>query len=167
MGKYASDKYALGISDRSGAAYKLRHMRKEWTGMLVGKDEWESKQPQLNPVRVVGDPQALRNARPDRTEPAVTVLLQYNAFLSGSSGSAVITVIQPGHGKSTGDTVCFRSVEDFDGFTSTAIEAAAGFSITKVNDDRYTFTAGSGTATAGNVNGGGGSSSAGPVTVSA
>ena len=158
MGKYASNKYALGISDRSGAAYKLRHMRKEWTGMLVGKDEWESKQPQLNP---------LKDARPDRTEPAVTVLLEFDAFRSGSSGSAVITVTQPGHGKSTGDTVCFRSVEDFDGFTSTAIEAAAGFSITKVNDDRYTFIAGSGTATAGSVNGGGGSSSAGPVTVSA
>ena len=47
MAKYASNKYALGISDRSGAAYKLRHMRKEWTGMLVGKDEWEAKQPQL------------------------------------------------------------------------------------------------------------------------
>ena len=167
MGKYASDKYALGISDRSGAAYKLRDMRKEWTGMLVGKNEWESKQPQLNPVRVVGDPQALRNPRPDRTEPAVTVLLEYDAFRSGSSGSAVITVTQPGHGKSTGDTVRFRSVEDFDGFLSATIEAAAGFSITKVNDDRYTFTASSGTATAGNVNGGGGTASAGPVTVSA
>ena len=167
MGKYASDKYALGISDRSGAAYKLRDMRKEWTGMLVGKDEWESKQPQLNPVRVVGDPQALRNPRPDRTEPAVTVLLEFNTFRSGSSGSAVITVTQPGHEKSTGDTVRFRSLEDFDGFTATAIEAAAGFSITKVNDDSYTFTSGSGTATSGNVAGGGGTSSAGPVTVSA
>ena len=75
MAKYASNKYALGISDRSGAAYKLRHMRKEWTGFLVGYDEWEAKQPQLNPVRVVGDPQALRDPRPDRTENPVLVLL--------------------------------------------------------------------------------------------
>ena len=167
MSRYASNKYAMGISDRSGFAYKLKHMRKEWTGMLVGKDEFEAKQPQLEVVRSPADPQALRDARPDRTEPAVTVLLEYDAFRSGSSGSAVITVTQPGHGKSTGDTVRFRSVEDFDGFLSATIEAAAGFSITKVNDDRYTFTASSGTATAGNVNGGGGTSSAGPVTVSA
>ena len=46
MPTYASDRHALGISDRSGAAYKKRDMRKEWTGALVGKDEWEAKQPQ-------------------------------------------------------------------------------------------------------------------------
>lgn len=39
MARYASEKYALGISDRSGVAYKLRDMRKEWNGFLVGKDE--------------------------------------------------------------------------------------------------------------------------------
>ena len=110
MARYASNKYALGISDRSGATYKLRHMRKEWTGMLVGKDEWESKQPQLSVVKTPADPQALRNPRPDRTEPAVTVLLSFNPFLSGSSGSAVITATEPGHGRSTGDTVRFRIV---------------------------------------------------------
>ena len=81
MAKYASNKHALGISDRSGAAYKLRHMRKEWTGMLVGKDEWESKQPQLFVVKTPADPQALRNPRPDRIEPAVTVLLSFNLML--------------------------------------------------------------------------------------
>ena len=90
----------MGISDRSGFAYKLRDMRKEWTGMLVGKDEWEAKQPQLEVVRAPADPQALRDPRPDRTEPAVTVLLKQNAFRTGSSGSAIITVTQPGHEKS-------------------------------------------------------------------
>ena len=167
MARYASNKYAMGIADRSGFAYKLRDMRKEWTGMLVGKDEWEAKQPQLEVVRAPADPQALRDPRPDRTEPAVTVLLKQNAFRTGSSGSAIITVTQPGHEKSTGDVVRFRSVEPFDGFTSVVIEASSGFSITKVDDDRYTFTAGSGTATVGNVAGGGETSSAGPVTVSA
>tara|TARA_R110002153_G_scaffold273328_1_gene443962 strand:+ start:124 stop:882 length:759 start_codon:yes stop_codon:yes gene_type:complete len=39
-------------------------MRKEWTGALVGKDEYESKQPQLGPFRKVIDPQALQDARP-------------------------------------------------------------------------------------------------------
>ena len=74
MARYASDKYALGISDRTGVAYRLRDMRKEWTGLLVGKDEWEVKQPQLTILRVQADPEALRNARPDRIEPAVSVL---------------------------------------------------------------------------------------------
>ena len=167
MARYASEKYALGISDRAGAAYKLRDMRKEWTGMLVGKDEWESKQPQLDVVKTPADPQALKDPRPDRTEPAVTVLLSFNPFRSGSSGSATITVSEPGHGRSTGDTVRFRSAEAFDGFTSGTIESSGGYSITEVDDDSYTFSASSGTATVGNVKGGGGNVSAGPVTVSA
>jgi hypothetical protein len=43
MPKYAAGKYAYGISDRSGFRYRLKDMRKEWTGFLVGKDEWEPK----------------------------------------------------------------------------------------------------------------------------
>jgi hypothetical protein len=167
MARYASNKYAMGISDRSGAAYRLKDMRKEWTGMLVGKDEWEAKQPQLMVVKTPADPQALRNPRPDRTEPAVEVLLPENAFKSSSSGSSTITVTEPGHGRSTGDTVRFRSVEPFDGFSSSVVENSDGYSITKVDDDRYTFAASSGTATTGGVKGGGQNASAGPVTVSA
>jgi hypothetical protein len=167
MARYASGKHALGISDRSGRAYKITNMMLEWNGSLVGSDEYESKQPQLQPRRVRADPQALRISRPARTEPAVEVLLAFNSFKSSTSGSAVITVTEPGHGRSTGDTVRFRNVEAFDGFTEAALENSSGFSITKVDSDNYTFTSGSGTATSGNVKGGGGSSSAGPVTVSA
>ena len=167
MPRYAGGKYALGISDRSGRAYPLTSMIKEWNGLLVGRDEFEAKQPQLDPRHHITDPQALRISRPDRTEPAVTVLLPFNPFKSGSSGSAVITVTEPGHGRSTGDTVRFRKVEAFDGFTESAIEDSRGFAITKVDSDSYTFTSGSGTATTGNIKGGGGFASAGPVTVSA
>lgn len=71
MGKFATGKNSYGISDRSGFRYKLNDMKKEWTGMLVGKDEFEVKQPQLNPRRKVIDPQALKGARPDRVEPTV------------------------------------------------------------------------------------------------
>ena len=66
MSKYASDRWAYGISDRSGFRYRLKDMRKEWTGLLVGKDEWESKQPQLEPIKTRPDPQALRNPRPEQ-----------------------------------------------------------------------------------------------------
>jgi len=167
MPRYASNKYALGISDRSGVAYRLQDMRKEWTGMLVGKDEWEAKQPQLMPVNAPADPQALRDPRPDRTEPAVEVLLSLNSFRSGDSGSAVITVSEPGHNRSTGDIVRFRSVAPFDGFSSSTIERSSGYTITKITSDKYTFSADSETASSGSINGGGGFASAGPVTVSA
>ncbi len=135
--------------------------------MLVGDDEFETKQPQLTPLHHIPDPQALRISRPARVEPAALVLLPFNAFKSGTSGSAVVTVTEPGHGRSTGDTVRFRKVEAFDGFTETALENASGFSITEVDSNSYTFTSGSGTATSGSIKGGGGYSSAGPVTVSA
>ena len=71
MSKFASGKYALGISDRSGFAYRLNRMKKEWTGALVGFDEWEAKSPQIEPFPKVDDPQALKNPRPDRTEAMV------------------------------------------------------------------------------------------------
>ena len=69
MSKYASGKRSYGISDRYGFRYPLRKMRMEWTGALVGYDEWESKQPQLFSPTKVNDAQALKNPRPDRTEP--------------------------------------------------------------------------------------------------
>ena len=64
MAKFAAGKYALGVSDRSGFVYKLNDMRLEWTGSLVGPEEWEKKQPQLDPRKHISDPQALKNPRP-------------------------------------------------------------------------------------------------------
>lgn len=69
---YASGKNAFGISDRSGFRYRLKDMRKEWNGLLVGKDEYEPKHPQLTPRPVRADAEALRNPRPDKSE-ALTV----------------------------------------------------------------------------------------------
>ena len=62
---FASGKKAYGISDRSGRRYRLREMRLEWTGSLVGPDEFEPKHPQLFPPKAFPDPQALRNPRPE------------------------------------------------------------------------------------------------------
>tara|TARA_R100000544_G_scaffold24254_1_gene12244 strand:- start:7 stop:489 length:483 start_codon:yes stop_codon:yes gene_type:complete len=62
---YASGKNAYGISDRSGFRYRLRDMKKEWNGLLVGPDEFEPKHPQIMVSRHAADPQALRNARPE------------------------------------------------------------------------------------------------------
>ena len=112
MARYASGKKAWGYSDRSGFRYRLRDMRKEWNGLKVGPDEYEAKHPQLEPNYPGPDPTALYQPRPDsRTEVTVENMLTLNPFLSGSSGSAVITVIEPSHGRSTSDTVRFRDAD--------------------------------------------------------
>jgi hypothetical protein len=167
MAKFASGKRSYGISDRSGQRYRLKDMKLEWNGFLVGKDEWEAKQPQLQPSRVKADAQALKQSRPDRVGKDVEVLLQPDSFLSSNSGSAVVTVREFGHGRSTGDTVRFRDVLGFDGFTKVVLTATGGYSITRVDEDNYTFSASSGTATVGSKFGGGYPTTAGPVTVEA
>ena len=167
MARYATGKKSWGISDRSGFRYRLSEMRKEWTGLLVGKDEFEIKHPQLDSRGKAADAQTIKDARPDRTEPVVKVLLPFNSFKTGSGGSSptTVTVTEPGHGRSASDTVRFRDVEPFDGISSSAIQSSSGFTIQSVvNTDRYTVSV-SATATLGNVSGGGGVASAGPVTV--
>ena len=57
-------KHAVAISDRSGRKYPYKDMVLEWTGVLVHKDEYEEKHPQLTPARPGPDSQALPNARP-------------------------------------------------------------------------------------------------------
>ena len=102
-----------------------------------------------------------------KTESTVETLLGLNPFLSSSSGSAVITVVEKNHGRASSDTVRFRNIVGFDGFTTTVLEKADGYSITKVDDNTYTFTASSGTSLIGSVNGGGRNATAGPVTLGA
>lgn len=50
-------------SDRSGKAYLVQDIRTEWTGIKVGKDEFEPRHPQEY-VRGVVDDYAVRDARP-------------------------------------------------------------------------------------------------------
>lgn len=165
MPRYADSKNAWGISDRSGFRYRLKNMRKEWNGLLVGKDEFELKHPQLDPKPKRTDLESLRNVRPERTEPVVTVLLEHNPFKTSSSGSGTITVTEKSHGRTASSTVRFRNVEPFDGLTSTVMENASGYSIVSVVDsNNYTVTV-SGTATTGSIKGGGKVASAGPVTL--
>jgi hypothetical protein len=108
-----------------------------------------------------GDSISLRNVRPDRAEPATPRLLPLNAFTT-TNGSATVSVNEPNHGRSTSDTVRFRDAELVGGIAAATINSNSGFTITKVDDNNYTFPSGS-TATATEI-GGGGSASAGPVT---
>lgn len=165
MGKFANGKNSYALSDRSGMRYRYKDMRREWNGLLVGKDEYESKHKQLGPFRKVTDAQALKDARPDRVEPEVARLLEKDSFSSGGVGTNTITVFEPSHGRTTGDVVRFRNANGFDGFTKASIELATGYTIAVSTTDRYTFTAASGTATAGNTRGGGENATVGPVTL--
>ena len=155
MPSFATGKKAYFISDRSGFEYPYSSMKIEWTGAAVGPDEFEPKHPQLNPRRHAADPQGLRLAKVDRTEPSVIQLLRPNCFQSGSSGSSVITVTEPSHGRSTSDSVRFRKVNGFDGFTKAALELSSGYNITVIDENTYTITISGESATVGGIRGGG------------
>ena len=143
MSKLSSGKYAKAISDRSGMEFPYNEMVKEWNGSFVHISEFEAKQPQLEPTRHTGDPQGLRNARPDRTEPATQNLLPPNPF-SLTSGSSSVTVTEPNHGRSNSDTVRFRNVTGSPGgLAYTVFENASGFSISSVTTNTYVFDCGS------------------------
>ena len=139
----AVGKYAKFISDRSGLEFPYSEMAIEWNGAKVHISEYEKKHPQLEPKRFMAEPQGLRNARPDRVEPAVARLLPADPFAI-TSGSTTITVTEPNHGRSTNDTVRFRNVDGSPGGVApSAYTSNAGFSITVTTTDNYTFTLGS------------------------
>jgi hypothetical protein len=109
MGKYASGKRSLAISDRSGMAFPYTEMVREWNGSLVHKSEYEPKQPQLEPKPAGSDPQALYNPRPQPASKASLILLEDNPFESIIySGTTYVNVYSPDHQRSAGDIVRFR-----------------------------------------------------------
>ena len=165
MSNFSSGKRAKAISDRSGMAFPYTEMLKEWNGSFVHQSEFEAKHPQIEMKVHKPDRQALQNARSDSDESAVPNLLPLNGLKTGTSGTSVITVTEPDHGRSTSDTVRFYDVSSFDGITAANITKAAGYTISKVDDNSYTFTVDTDTATSGNLRGGGGRAYAGPTTL--
>ena len=109
MGKYASGKYALAISDRSGMAFPYSEMVREWNGSLVHYSEFEAKQPQLSPKPVGSDPQALYNPRPQPASKVSLILLNPNPFTSIIySGTTYVNIYSEDHQRKAGDIVRFR-----------------------------------------------------------
>ena len=140
MGQFSKGRYALMISDRSGAAFPYREMVQEWNGAWVHNSEYEPKQPQVSPRPHGADPQALQHAKPARTEFAVADLLEDNPLETYQAGSAIVNVNLPGHGYTTGDTKRFRGPlgaagvygdpEGVGGITGATVAKAAGYTIT-------------------------------------
>ena len=83
---FAQGKYAYRISDRSGFRYRIKDMRKEWNGSVVGYDEYEEKHPQLTPSRVRTDLEAIRDARSDVKDDNRAFIIYTNQGL-GNLGS--------------------------------------------------------------------------------
>jgi len=163
MSNFSKGKHAQFISDRSGMAFPYSEMVREWNGSRVHVSEFEPKQPQLEPRAHGADPEGLQNAKPDRTEPATQNLLPGNPF-NITASSTTITVTEPSHGRTTGNTVVFRNVDGSPGgLAFTVFENSSGFSITVTGTDNYTFTLGS-TPTV-TERAGGMSVTAGPVTL--
>ena len=165
MSSFATGKKSKAISDRSGVAFPYNEMIKEWNGSFVHRSEFEAKHPQIEPNVHKADAQSLQNARPDRTEGAVPNLLKTNPFKTGSASSSTITVTEVSHDRTSDDTVRFRDAISFDGITADNINLAAGYTITVVDTDSYTFTVSTDTATTGSINGGGFRAYAGPATI--
>ena len=109
MAGYASGKYALAISDRSGMQFPYSEMVREWNGSLVHYSEFESKQPQISPKPVGSDPIALYNPRPQSASVASLILLDPNPFTSIKYGGATyVNVYSENHQRKAGDIVRFR-----------------------------------------------------------
>ena len=140
MGQFSKGRYALMISDRSGAAFPYREMVQEWNGAWVHNSEYEPKQPQVSPRPHGADPQALQHAKPARTEFAVADLLKEDPLETYQVGSPIVNVNLPGHGYTTGDKKRFRgplgaagaygNPEGVGGITGATIAKAAGYTIT-------------------------------------
>ena len=183
----ATGKYAKAISDRSGFEFPYNEMVKEWNGAFVHKSEFEAKHPQLELGTHTADQEGLMNARPDRVENSVAIILKPNPFETIAASSGIINVSEPSHGRSTSDTVRFRgspsvagtfgNPASFDGITGSNVAKTAGYSITVGKRDSsgnitnttdfYHFTVDTDTATSGQELGGGENCSAGPATLSA
>lgn len=94
MARYAAGSKAWGYSDRSGFRYRLSDMLVEWNGLKVGPDEYEEKQPQLEPPKTTTDSETLRDPRPDqRNEVLVERLLPLNSFETPAPNPVTVTIV--------------------------------------------------------------------------
>ena len=109
MTTFASGKFALAISDRSGMAFPYNEMVREWTGALVHVSEYEPKQPQLDPKPTSADPQALQRARTARTEFPTEDFLPENPFVTASNTTLKINF--PNGDLQVNDFARFRNVK--------------------------------------------------------
>lgn len=93
---FATGKFSYALCDFCGQRYPYQVLRKNWRGFMVCPDDYEPKEPQSEPLRFKADAIALRNPRPDRTEPTVVFLgLPGDAAFQSIGGASGGTNMQP------------------------------------------------------------------------
>ena len=110
MTTFASGKFALAISDRSGMAFPYNEMIREWNGALVHVSEYEPKQPQLDPKPTSADPQALQRARTARTEFPTEDFLPDDPITT-TAADATVSVSFPNGAMQVNDIVRLRDIK--------------------------------------------------------
>ena len=78
MAKRAKGKKSYAISDISGFKVPYRQLKTTWDNLRVEPEEFETKHPQLTPVKNIFDATSLLNPRPDNDPENVEIYLAYN-----------------------------------------------------------------------------------------
>ena len=143
MARYTKGKHAVAIDDRSGFKVKHKDLRKEWTGMMVYKGDWESKQAQLDPSKYFKNTgsNVLENPRPDNDNDSAIVrlgplnqqfqgVMQMYQGLETLQGFVVnVTEVPPGQEAGTAlGSFTFSSQENPAGIAAGSSQGAVGFS---------------------------------------
>jgi hypothetical protein len=131
---YATGKFSFGLCDYCGQRYPYNVLRKNWRGFKVCPEDYEPKEPQLEPLKYKGDAIALLEPRPDRLEPVDVYVGQpgYTYFQSiGSANNTINMTPYPGQTSVQGVggvgtvTVLASAVVSLSGVSATAQIGAA------------------------------------------
>ena len=141
MARYTKGKHAVAIDDRSGFKVKHKDLRKEWTGMMVYKGDWESKQAQLDPSKYFKNTgsNVLENPRPDNDNDSAIVRLgplnqQFQGVMQAYQGLTLlqgfvinVTEVPPGQAAGTAlGSFTFSSAENPAGIAAGSSQGAVG-----------------------------------------
>ena len=135
---YARGTKSQAMDDRTGKKVNYTDLRKEWTGHMVHKDEWEAKHPQLTPVAAI-DAEALKTPRVDADNIPTTV--------KGSAMRGVVAYLQVSN---NGGYVIAASKAVPSGVAITSAIGAESLSI----DVNLSVTGVAGTGSVGNISSG-------------
>jgi len=116
MARRSSGKRAFLIDDRSGRKIRYKDARTEWNGLRVHKKDYESKHPQLDPVKLGPDAGALQHPRPDNDQDLTKVRL---GPLHGKFQAVISLQFNP--------NVIINTSEDSDGLSATASQGTPSY----------------------------------------
>ncbi len=136
MARRSSGKRAFLIDDRFGRKIRYKDARTEWNGLRVHKKDYESKQPQLDPVMPGPDAGALHHPRPDNDQDLTKVRL---GPLHGKFQAVISLQFNP--------NVIINTGEDSDGLSVTASQGTPSYTA-QTNLSGIASTSAQGTITA-------------------